>query len=112
MSNRLEGKIALVTGGSSGIGLATAKLFASEGATVYVMGRRQAELEEAVRAIGPRAFGVRGDISSLKDLDRLYAELTGSTVNSTYCSPTPAAAVSRGSARSARSSSTRSSTSM
>lgn len=75
MSNRLEGKIALVTGGSSGIGLATAKLFASEGATVYVTGRRQAELDEAVRAIGPRAVGAQGDISSLKDLERLYAQI-------------------------------------
>jgi NAD(P)-dependent dehydrogenase (short-subunit alcohol dehydrogenase family) len=77
MSNRLEGKIALVTGGSSGIGLATAKLFASEGATVYVTGRRQAELDEAVRAVGPRAVGIQGDISSLKDLDRLYAQIGG-----------------------------------
>ncbi len=75
MSNRLEGKIALVTGGTSGIGLATAKRFAKEGATVYVTGRRQAELEGAVRAIGSAAIGVQGDISNLKDLDRLFTQI-------------------------------------
>jgi NAD(P)-dependent dehydrogenase (short-subunit alcohol dehydrogenase family) len=75
MSNRLEGKITLVTGGSSGIGLATARLFAGEGATVYVTGRRRAELDEAVRAIGPRAIGVQGDISKLNDLDLLYSQI-------------------------------------
>jgi NAD(P)-dependent dehydrogenase (short-subunit alcohol dehydrogenase family) len=75
MSNRLEGKIALVTGGSSGIGLATAKQFVKEGATVYLTGRRRAELEEAVRVIGSSAVGVQGDISNLGDLDRLYAQI-------------------------------------
>ena len=75
MTNRLEGKIALVTGGNSGIGLETAKRFAEEGATVYVTGRRQAELDVAVREIGPRAVGVRGDVSSLTDLDGLYARI-------------------------------------
>src|SRR5580658_7755718 len=75
MSNRLEGKIALVTGGSSGIGLATAKQFVKEGATVYVTGRRPAELDEAMRVIGSSAVGVQGDISNLEDLDRLYAQI-------------------------------------
>ncbi|MFD2265217.1 SDR family NAD(P)-dependent oxidoreductase [Lacibacterium aquatile] len=72
MSKKLNGKIAIVTGGTSGIGLATAKRFALEGATVYVTGRRQAELDAAVKAIGPQAIGVRMDVSDLADLDRLY----------------------------------------
>ena len=71
--NRLEGKVAVITGGSSGIGLATAQRFADEGAHVFITGRRQAELEGAVRQIGKRATGVRGDVSNLADLDRLYA---------------------------------------
>lgn len=72
---KLAGKIAVVTGGSTGIGLATAKLFAVEGAQVVVTGRRKAELEAAVAAIGTSAFGVQGDVASLDDLDRLYAEV-------------------------------------
>jgi NAD(P)-dependent dehydrogenase (short-subunit alcohol dehydrogenase family) len=66
-----EGKIALVTGGTSGIGLATAHRLAREGATVVVTGRRQAELDEAVRTIGRHAWGVRGDIADLEHLDGL-----------------------------------------
>ena len=73
--DRLSGKIALITGGSSGIGLETAKLFANEGAFVFITGRRQAELEKAVAAIGSNAKGVRGDITSLGDLDRLFEEI-------------------------------------
>ena len=70
---QLDGKTAVVTGGSSGIGLATARRLADEGAYVFVTGRREAELEAAVTAIGPeRATGVTGDISELADLDRLY----------------------------------------
>ena len=65
MSSRLEGKIALVTGGSSGIGLATAQRFAKEGAYVYITGRRQPELDEAVKTIGPRVKAVRADASIL-----------------------------------------------
>lgn len=72
MSNRLQGKVAVVTGGSAGIGLATAKRFAAEGATVFITGRRQAELDAAVKAIGPNATGVRADMSNLADIDRLY----------------------------------------
>jgi NAD(P)-dependent dehydrogenase (short-subunit alcohol dehydrogenase family) len=69
---RLEGKVALVTGGNSGLGLATARRFASEGAWVFITGRRQAELDAAVGQIGGDAVGVQGDVSNLADLDRLY----------------------------------------
>ena len=72
MSNKLKDKIALITGGTEGIGLATAKLFAKEGAYVFITGRRQKELDEAVRAIGTNVSGVQGDVAQLADLDRLY----------------------------------------
>jgi NAD(P)-dependent dehydrogenase (short-subunit alcohol dehydrogenase family) len=71
--NKLEGKIAVVTGGNSGIGLATAKRFVAEGAYVFITGRRQAELDAAVKLIGSNVTGVQGDVSKLADLDRLYA---------------------------------------
>ncbi|QEH38767.1 Glucose 1-dehydrogenase 1 [Aquisphaera giovannonii] len=70
---KLEGKVAVVTGGNSGIGLATAKRFAAEGAKVVVTGRRKEELDRAVAEIGRGAIGVQGDVSKLADLDRLYA---------------------------------------
>ncbi len=70
--SQLDGKIAVITGGTSGIGLATAKRFVKEGAYVFITGRRQAELDAAVAEIGENAFGVRGDVSKLEDLDRLY----------------------------------------
>jgi len=70
---KLEGKVAVVTGGSSGIGLATAQRFAAEGAHVFITGRRASELDEAVKQIGKNVTGVQGDTSSLADLDRLYA---------------------------------------
>src|SRR5258708_1838746 len=69
---KLQGKVAVVTGGTQGIGLATAKLFASEGAYVFITGRRQKELEEAVASIGSNVTGVQGDVANLADLDRLY----------------------------------------
>src|SRR5713101_6642360 len=71
-TGKLSGKIAVVTGGSTGIGLATAKRFVEEGATVFITGRRQAELDKAVQSIGKNVTGVQGDTSSLADLDRLY----------------------------------------
>ena len=70
---KLEGKVALVTGASSGIGLATAKRMVAEGAHVYLTGRRQGELGAAVKEVGQHATGVQGDVSNLDDLDRLYA---------------------------------------
>jgi len=76
MAGKLEGKIALVTGGSSGIGLATAQLFVKEGAYVYITGRRQSELDKAVKSIGGKQVtAVRGDASNLHDLDRLFAQI-------------------------------------
>ncbi len=70
---KLDGKVAVVTGGNSGIGLATAKRFVAEGAHVFITGRRQAELDAAVSQIGKNVRGVQGDVSDLADLDRLYA---------------------------------------
>ena len=72
MTGKLEGKAAVVTGGSAGIGLAIARRFVAEGATVFVTGRRQAALDAAVATIGPQATGVRGDSANPGDLDRLY----------------------------------------
>lgn len=69
---KLAGKVALVTGGNSGIGLATAKRFVAEGATVFISGRRQKELDSAVREIGDRVIALQGDISNLDDLDRMF----------------------------------------
>jgi NAD(P)-dependent dehydrogenase (short-subunit alcohol dehydrogenase family) len=72
---KLEGKVALVTGGSSGIGLATTKRFVAEGAYVFITGRRQAELDAVINAIGENIIGVQSDVSNLADLDRLFATI-------------------------------------
>jgi NAD(P)-dependent dehydrogenase (short-subunit alcohol dehydrogenase family) len=69
---KLDGKIAVITGGNSGMGLATARLFAAEGAHVFITGRRQAELDKAVGLIGKNVTAVQGDVANLADLDRLY----------------------------------------
>jgi NAD(P)-dependent dehydrogenase (short-subunit alcohol dehydrogenase family) len=73
ITKRLEGKIAVITGGNSGIGFATAERFVQEGAYVFITGRRQDELDKAVNQIGRNVMGVQGDVSNLADLDRLYA---------------------------------------
>src|SRR5919197_820501 len=72
---KLDGKIAVITGGNSGIGLATAQRFVSDGAYVFITGRRQSELDAAVKQIGKNnnVTGIQGDVSNLADLDRLYA---------------------------------------
>jgi NAD(P)-dependent dehydrogenase (short-subunit alcohol dehydrogenase family) len=69
---KLEGKVAVITGGSSGMALASAKRFVEEGAYVFITGRRQEQLDEAVKLIGRNVTGVRGDVSNLDDLDRLF----------------------------------------
>src|ERR1700716_2125043 len=69
---KLQGKVAVITGGTTGIGLATAQLFVKEGAHVFITGRRQKELDEAVKTIGHDVTGVQGDVSNLADLDGLY----------------------------------------
>ena len=69
---RLEGKVAVITGGNSGIGVATAQRFVQEGAFVFIVGRRQNELDKAVKQIGRNVMGIQGDVSNLADLDRLY----------------------------------------
>ena len=72
VTKRLDGKIAVITGGNSGIGLATAQRFVEEGAFVFITGRRQSELDTSVKQVGKNITGVQGDVSNLKDLDRLY----------------------------------------
>src|ERR1700679_311812 len=69
---KLQDKVVVITGGTTGIGLATAKVFVKEGAYVFITGRRQKELDEAVRAIGSNVTGVQGNVAKLTDLDRLY----------------------------------------
>jgi NAD(P)-dependent dehydrogenase (short-subunit alcohol dehydrogenase family) len=73
--SKLDGKIALITGGSSGIGLATAKRFVAEGAYVFITGRREAELAAAVRDVARNVTGVQGDVADLRSLDRLFAQI-------------------------------------
>jgi len=108
--NKLQGKIALITGGSTGIGLATAKRFVTEGAYVFITGRREAELAASVKEIGATVTGVQGDVSNLADLDRLFAQIKRERASSTSCSPMPAAPSSPPWARSLKIISTHSST--
>jgi NAD(P)-dependent dehydrogenase (short-subunit alcohol dehydrogenase family) len=78
--SKLAGKVALVTGGNGGLGLATAKRFVAEGATVYISGRRRKELDSAVREIGAGVTALQGDISNLADLDRIFATIREQSV--------------------------------
>ena len=77
MAKRFAGKSVVITGGNSGIGLATAKLFHEEGAKVAISGRDQKTLDEAVKAIGADTLAVKADVSNLSDIDKLYAQVTG-----------------------------------
>jgi NAD(P)-dependent dehydrogenase (short-subunit alcohol dehydrogenase family) len=86
---KLEGKIALVTGGNSGIGLATAKQFVNEGAYVFITGRGEPELARAVKEIGRNVTGVQGDVSNLTDLDRLFAQVKREKGKLDLCSRMP-----------------------
>jgi NAD(P)-dependent dehydrogenase (short-subunit alcohol dehydrogenase family) len=81
--SKLQGKVAVITGGTTGIGFATAKRFIEEGAHVFITGRRQKELDEAVKALGNNATGVQGDVAEMADLDRLYKtiEATGRRID-------------------------------
>src|SRR5277367_3267194 len=72
LMDRLQGKVAVITGATAGIGFAAADLFVKEGAYVFITGRRQKELDEAVKIIGKNVTGVQGDVAKLSDLDRLY----------------------------------------
>src|SRR5947207_13295583 len=72
---KLDGKVALITGGNSGIGLATAKRFVEEGAYVFITGRRKSELDAAIKEIGKNVTGVQGDVANLDDLDRLFVQI-------------------------------------
>ena len=75
MTGKLTNKVALVTGGSAGIGLGIAKRFAGEGARVFITGRRPAELDKAITSIGGNAVAIQGDVSDLADLDRIFAHI-------------------------------------
>ena len=72
---KLDGKVAVITGGNSGIGFATAKRFLQEGAFVFITGRRQEKLDEAVKKLGANVSGVQGDVANLGDLDRLFEQI-------------------------------------
>ena len=84
---KLDGEIAILTGGSAGIGLATARRFAGEGALVYLTGRRQAELESAVAKVGHGAVGVPGDVAKAEDMERLYDTVHETDTTWTSSSP-------------------------
>lgn len=109
---KLDGKIALVTGGNSGIGLATAKRFVKEDAYVFMTGRRDRELAAAVKEIGSRVRGVRGYVSNLADLDNLFAQIKQEKGRLDVDSRMPASQRTPRWAGSQKSSTARSSTSM
>jgi len=106
MGNSLQHKIAVITGGSSGIGLATAKRFVAEGAFVFITGRRQAELDKAVAEIGDNVAAIQADSSSLPELDRVYETVRAQQGRSTSSLPMPESSSMRRSVRSPRNIST------
>ena len=110
--NKLEGKIALITGGTSGIGLATAKAFVNEGADVFVTGRREAELATTVKDIGINITGIQGDVSNLGTLIVSLRKSRKKRADSILCSPMPGLGSLPHSARSPRNFMTGPSTSM
>src|SRR5258708_34682237 len=87
--SKLQGKVAVITGGTSGIGLAAADLFVKEGAHVFITGRRQKALDQAVKAIGNGVIGVQGDVANLSDLDRRYETVnaTGRRIDIVFANP-------------------------
>jgi NAD(P)-dependent dehydrogenase (short-subunit alcohol dehydrogenase family) len=89
---KLKNKVAVITGATSGMARATAKLFVEEGAYVFITGRRQEALDEAVKLIGRNVTGVRGDAANLDDLDRLFDTVKGKRARSMCCSRAPARA--------------------
>jgi NAD(P)-dependent dehydrogenase (short-subunit alcohol dehydrogenase family) len=84
MARRLAGKVAVVAGGTTGIGLASAKRSAAEGARVFITGRRQAELDKAVAAIGGNASGIQADSAKMADLNRLYSQVKADAALGTF----------------------------
>ena len=107
MSGKLDGKVALTTGGGTGIGLATAREFAREGAEVYITGRRKRELDAAAASVGTAVTAIEGDVTKPADLDRIYAQIGREHGRVDIVSPVPGTWLP--SARSPRSTSTRSS---
>jgi NAD(P)-dependent dehydrogenase (short-subunit alcohol dehydrogenase family) len=109
---KLDGKVAVITGGNSGIGLATAKRFVQEGAYVFITGRTQAKLDEAVKQVGSNVTGVQGDVAKLPDLDRLFEQIKKEKGKLDIVLPTQASPGTRNSAPSMKSTSTASSPAM
>lgn len=113
MTKVLEGKVAVVTGGNSGMGLATAMRFVAEGAHVVITGRRQEQIDIALKEIGSgKAIGVQGDVANMKDLDRLYATVKEKYGHIDICSPMQASLIWHPSAMSPKKALTCLSTSM
>ncbi|MBB5161257.1 NAD(P)-dependent dehydrogenase (short-subunit alcohol dehydrogenase family) [Mycobacterium sp. AZCC_0083] len=99
---KLDNKVAVITGATSGMALAGAKLFVDEGAHVFISGRRQQAVDEAVKLIGRNVTGVQGDSADLDDLDRLFDTVKQERARSTCCGQAPGRAHKAGSARSPR----------